>query len=349
MLPAYMRTKRATKRRTQPARKQHPTLEDVAKMVSVSPSTVSRAMSNPERVSKRTRERIEAAVAKIGFVPNLLAGGLAANRNHIIAFVVPTISLMMFNESVQLIVSELSQAGYRALLMYGRRPAAEMDKVMVDVLSLRPDGVVLMGADLSDTARQSLTRRRVPVVEVWDMPDDPIDMVVGFSHKQVGRRIGEYLLRRGYERPLLVWGAGSRAVTMQEALSYVFVHGGRAAPAVRTCKFPPDFTDGREAMRAALAAEKRPDVVVCLSDWAAHGALVEARHNNQRVPQDIAVMGFGDLDFASQLEPSLTTVRINQPQLARAATECLLESLRGSGPANRVVNVEAALIERESA
>lgn len=318
-------------------------------MVGVSASTVSRAMSNPERVSQRTRESIEAAVAKIGFVPNLLAGGLAAKRNHIIAFVVPTISLMMFNESVQLIVSELSQAGYRALLMYGRRTPSEMDKVMLDVLSLRPDGVVLMGVVLSDTARQSLTRRRVPVVEVWDMPDDPVDMVVGFSHKQVGRTIGEYLLRRGYERPMLVWSTGSRAVTMQDALSYAYVHGGREPPTVRTCKFPPDFTDGREAMRAALAAEKRPDVLVCLSDWAAHGALIEARHHDQRVPQDIAVMGFGDLDFASQLEPSLTTVRINQPQLARAASECLLQSIRGSTPENRVVNIEAVLVERESA
>ncbi len=220
---------------------------------------------------------------------------------------------------------------------------------MLDVLSLRPDGVVLMGADLSDAARERLTRRRVPVVEVWDMPDDPIDMVAGFSHKQVGRAIGEYLLRRGYERPLLVWATGSRAVTMQESLSYVFVHGGRAPPIIRPCKFPPDFTDGREAMRAALASEPRPDVVVCLSDWAAHGALVEARHHNQRVPQDVAVMGFGDLDFASQLEPSLTTVRINQAQLANAATECLLQRLRGSSPANPLVNVEAALIERDSA
>jgi LacI family transcriptional regulator, gluconate utilization system Gnt-I transcriptional repressor len=306
-------------------------------------------MSSPLRVSKRTRERIEAAVAKTGFVPNLLAGSLASNRNHIIAFVVPTISLMMFNESVQLIVSELSDAGYRALLMYGRRTRPEMDKVMLDVLSLRPDGVILMGADISDAARERLTRRRVPVVEVWDMPDDPIDMVAGFSHKQVGRTIGEYLLRQGYQRPLLVWATGARAVMMRDALSYVFVHGGRAAPVVRPCKFPPDFTDGREAMRAALAAETRPDVIVCLSDWAAHGALVEARHHNQRVPQDIAVMGFGDLDFASQLEPSLTTVRINQPQLASAATECLLQRLRGLSPANRVVNIEATLVERESA
>jgi LacI family gluconate utilization system Gnt-I transcriptional repressor len=335
-------------RRPQASRK-HPTLNDVAAIVGVSPSTVSRAMSSPRRVSKRTREQIEAAVAKIGFVPNLLAGGLASNKSHIIAFVVPTISLMMFNESVQLMVSELSEAGYRALLMYGRRTQPEMDKVMLDVLSLRPDGVILMGADLSDEARERLTKRRVPVVEVWDMPDDPIDMVAGFSHKQLGRSIGEYLIRRGYKRPLLAWATGSRALTMQDALSYVFVHAGLAPPAVRSCKFPPDFTDGREAMRAALAAEKRPDVVVCLSDWAAHGALVEARHHNQRVPQDIAVMGFGDLDFGSQLEPPLTTVRINQAQLAHAAAECLLQRLRGSKPANSVVNVEATLIERESA
>jgi LacI family gluconate utilization system Gnt-I transcriptional repressor len=335
--------------RRPPAPRKHPTLNDVAELVGVSPSTVSRAMSSPRRVSKRTRERIEAAVKKIGFVPNLLASGVASNRSNIIAFVVPTISLMMFNESVQLIMTELSQAGYRVLLMYGRRTPAEMDKVMQEVLSLRPDGVLLMGADLSDNARQSLIRRRLPVVEVWDMPDDPVDMVVGFSHKQLGRTIGEYLLRRGYERPLLVWSSGARAVTMQDALSYVFVHGGRAPPVVRHCKFPPDFTDGREAMRAALAAEKRPDVLVCLSDWAAHGALIEARHHNQRVPQDIAVMGFGDLDFASQLEPSLTSVHINQAQLARATTECLLQSLGGSSPASRVVNVAAELVERDSA
>ena len=79
--------KRTTKRTT----RKHPTLEDVAEMVGVSPSTVSRAMSTPDRVSKKTRERIEAAVAKVGFVPNLLAGGLAANQNRIIVFVVPTI------------------------------------------------------------------------------------------------------------------------------------------------------------------------------------------------------------------------------------------------------------------
>ncbi|MEJ1966638.1 MAG: LacI family DNA-binding transcriptional regulator [Gammaproteobacteria bacterium] len=327
----------------------HPTLNDVAEIVGVSPSTVSRAMSSPGRVSKHTLERIEAAVAKIGFVPNLLAGGLASNRSHLIAFIVPSISLMMFNESVQLIVGELSEAGYRPLLMHSRKTRPEMDKAMIDVLSLRPDGIIIMGADLSDAARERLTRRRLPVVEVWDMPDDPIDMVAGFSHKQVGRTIGEYLIRRGYQRPLLVWATGSRAVTMQESLSYVFVHSGLAPPPVRGCKFPPDFTDGREAMHAALAMQPRPDVVVCLSDWAAHGAVVEARRQNQRVPQDIAVMGFGDFDFASQLEPPLTTVRINQAQLAKAATDCLLQRLRGAEPADRVVNVQATLIERESA
>jgi LacI family gluconate utilization system Gnt-I transcriptional repressor len=337
-----------TPKKTETSRK-HPTLDDVAEIVGVSASTVSRAMSSPERVSKRTRERIEAAVAKIGFVPNLLAGGLASNRSNIVAFVVPTVTLRMFNESVQLIVNELSSAGYRALLLHGRGTHPEMDKVIVDVLSLRPDGVILLGADLSDTARERLIRRRLPVLEVWDMPDDPVDMVVGFSHKQVGRTIGEYLLRRGYKRPLLAWATGARAVMMQEALSYVFVHAGLPAPVIRPCKFPPDFTDGREAMQAALAAQVRPDVIVCLSDWAAHGALVEARRHNCRVPEDIAVMGFGDVDFASQLEPSLTTVNIPQAQLAREATECLLQRLRGSSPPNRVVSIHATLVERESA
>lgn len=342
-----MRKKNEPKRPQSSAK--HPTLDDVAKMVGVSASTVSRAMSSPARVSERTRERIEAAVAKIGFVPNLMAGGLAANRNHIIAFVVPTIPLMMFNESVQLLVSKLSDAGYRALLLYGRRTRAEMDKVMLDVLSLRPDGVILLGTDLSDESRERLSRRRLPVLEVWDMPDDPIDMVVGFSHKQVGRTIGQYLLQRGYRKPLLVWGTGSRAVRMQDALSYEYVHAGLAPPAVRACKFPPDFTDGREAMREALASETRRDVIVCLSDWAAHGALIEARHQKQRVPQDIAVMGFGDLDFSSQLEPALTTVRINQADLANAAIESLLQRLNGSTPARPVVNIEATLVQRESA
>lgn len=318
-------------------------------MVGVSPSTVSRAITAPARVSKATRERIEAAVAKIGFVPNGLAGGLASNRSHIIAFVVPSISLTLFNESVRGIVGELSAEGYRVLIVHGRGTRPEMDKVMLDVLSLRPDGVVLIGAVLSDAARERLVRTRLPVVEAWDMPADPIDMVAGFSHKQLGRTIGEYLLERGYRRPLLVWSTGSRAVTMQDALSYVFVHAGYAPPAVRGCKFPPDFTDGCEAMREALAEQSRPDVLVCLSDWAAHGALVEARRNNLRVPQDIAITGFGDLDFAAHLEPPLTTVRVDQAHLAHAAAQCLLQRLRGVTPLNRIANVEAKLIARESA
>lgn len=334
-------------RKPLPARR-HPTLTDIARMLDVSTSTVSRALSTPGRVSKETRERVEAAAAKIGFVPNLLAGSLASNRNHIIAFVVPTFSLVMFHESVHRLVNRLSAEGYRALLMYGGRSSEELDKVMLEVLSLRPDAVVIIGVNLSEVSRQRLTRSRLPVLEVWDMPEDPIDMVVGFSHKQVGRAIGEFLLQHKYTRPLLVWGTGVRAVAMQEALSYVFVQNGYPAPKVRPGKFPPDFTDGREALRTALASGSAPNAIVCLSDWAAHGALFEARHNNLRVPEDIAIIGFGDLDFASQLEPSLTSVHIEQELLANTAAEALLQRLRGQGPQQRVVNIGARLVERQS-
>jgi LacI family gluconate utilization system Gnt-I transcriptional repressor len=344
MLATSMTTRKPP--RAQPSRR-HPTLTDVAQMVGVSTSTVSRALSMPGRVSKKTRERVEAAVAQIGFVPNLLAGGLASSQNHIIAFVVPSFSLLMFHRSVQQLVSRLSAEGYRALLLYGGRGADEMDKVMLQVVSLRPDAVVLIGADLSEVSRERLVRRRLPVLEMWDMPEDPIDMVIGFSHKQIGLSLGEFLVQR-YARPLLVWGTRSRALSMQDALTYAFVQRELPAPRVHPAKFPPDFTDGREALRSALAAGDAPDVVVCLSDWAAHGALVEAQRQGLRVPQDIAIIGFGDQDFASQLEPSLTSVHIEQDRLATLAGDALLQRLRGVKPKQRVVNIGATLMERDS-
>lgn len=335
--------------RRPPGSRKHPTLIDVAELVGVSTSTVSRAISSPDRVSKETRERVQAAIAKVGFVPNVLAVSLASNRTRMIAFVVPAFSLMLFDESIRIITRDLSEAGYQVLIFYGRSTGSEMDKLILDVLSLRPDGLILMGSPLTDAVRARLGRARIPVVEAWGMPADPIDMVAGFSHKQLGRKIGEFLLERGYQRPLLVWSTGARAVTMQDALAYVYVHAGLPAPAVHTCKFPVDFNDGREALRTALASGAKPDVLVCLSDWAAHGGLIEAKRHGLRVPEDIAITGFGDLDFAEQLDPPLTTVRIDQEGLAHATADFLLQRLRGGAPANPVFNVEAKVIARASA
>lgn len=336
-------------RQSRPPRGRPPTVYDVAKVTGVSASTVSRALSRPDLVSERTRKRIDEAVTQLGFVPNRLAGVLASNRSHIVAFVAPPIPLTLFSESIQAMMAALSKAGFQVITIYGHAGPPDIDRAIVDVLSLQPDGVVVIGAPLSAASRERLAASRLPVLEAWDMPEEPIDMVAGFSHAQLGRDIGAFLLERGYRRPLLVWSSGSRALAMQKTLDYEYVRAGYDAPQARTGKFPPDFADGREAVRAMLRDQQRPDVIVCLSDWAAHGALVEATQQGLRVPQDVAIMGFGDLDFAAELTPSLTTVRIDQARLGLEASQYLIERLRGGGQAGRVLRVAADVIARDSA
>jgi LacI family transcriptional regulator, gluconate utilization system Gnt-I transcriptional repressor len=157
------------------------TLHDVAREAGVSPITASRALNNPGIVSARTIERVQKAVEATGYIPNLLAGGLKSKRSLMVAALVPAISVAQFLPTLQALTEALDAAGYQLILGQAGYDHSREDALLATVISRRPDGIVLTGLLHSHSARERLHRLGIPVVEMWDLTDRPVDMVVGFS------------------------------------------------------------------------------------------------------------------------------------------------------------------------
>lgn len=324
------------------------TLHDVAKLAGVAPITASRALNTPEQVSEEVRRKIAEAVARTGYVPNRLAGGLASTRSRLVAAVVPTISGPVFLETVQSLTEILAGSGYQLMLGQAGYSGTREDALLEAIIGRRPDGIVLTGIMHSTEGRKRLLASGIPVVETWDLTPTPIDMLVGFSHVEVGRAVAQFLHAKGRRRYGVVAGDDERAQRRTKAFEAATEALG--LPRVRTVTVPAPTTlqRGRRAMADLLEADESLDAVFCSSDLLALGVTTEARVRGVSVPARLAVVGFGDLEFAAALAPALTTVHIKGSAIGRQAAQFIIDRAEGRAVPTPVVDIGFEIVERES-
>ncbi|HRE13328.1 MAG TPA: LacI family DNA-binding transcriptional regulator [Usitatibacteraceae bacterium] len=324
------------------------TLHDVARLAGVAPITASRALRTPERVSDEVRAKVLQAVARTGYVPNLMAGGLASTRSRLVAAVLPTIAAPVFLDYAQSLTGALAEAGYQVMVGQAGYAGTREDALLEAIIGRRPDGIVLTGIVHSAEGRKRLLASGIPVVETWDLTPTPIDMLVGFSHEEVGRAVARYLHGKGRRLPAVLAGDDARARRRFEAFRAEALALGLAEPPVAVVTTPTTLRHGREGL-ARLLRGRRIDSVFCSSDLLAMGALTEARVRGVRVPEDLAVVGFGDLEFSGDTSPSLTTVRIHGAEIGRHAARFIVERAEGRDPGPRIIDLGFSVIARESA
>ncbi|MFK0310872.1 LacI family DNA-binding transcriptional regulator [Pseudomonas sp. NPDC090233] len=330
--------------------KSSPTLIDVAKVAGVSPITVSRALHRPEVVSKVAREKVLAAVREVGYVSNMLAGSLASNRSRLVAILLPTIANSIFADTVQALMDRLTAAGYQTLLGLTGYSAEQEEKLIEALLGRRPDGIVLTGTLHTEASRQRLAQSGIPVVESWDLSEDPLDMLVGFSHEAVGEAIARHLLGKGYQRYAVVSIGDPRGLRRCNSLIAELARHGCDGIPTQILTPPATLEVGRIGLRQLLNQGHQPEVVVCSSDTIAQGVLAEAASRGLRVPKDLAVMGFGDLSSAAQVHPPLSTVRVDGTRIGEEIAQALLQRFSyPAGSADPVrIDTGFTLIDRQS-
>ena len=325
------------------------TLSDVSRLAGVSAITVSRALNAPALVSAETREKVRLAVERTGYVPNLLAGGLASNRSRLVAALVPTIAGPVFLETVQALTEELARAGYQLMLGQSGYHHSREDALIDAIVGRRPDGIVLTGIMRSPEGRRRLQACGIPVVETWDITPTPVDMLVGFSHEKVGQAVARYLHGKGYRRPAVVTGDDQRAQLRRDSFTTT-MHGlGVPEVPVQVVPAPTTLGSGRAALAALRRSHPDTDVLVCSSDALAHGVIIEAQARGLRVPQDVAVMGFGDLAFARYAHPAISTVHIDGVSIGQQAARFIIDRAEGRTAGPRSVDIGFSLIGRDSA
>ncbi|PKE31179.1 GntR family transcriptional regulator [Rahnella sp. AA] len=326
-----------------------PTLEDVARAAGLSPITVSRALNTPGIVRPKTVAKVKEAVQLTGYIPNMLAGGLASRRSRLIAVVVPQINNSMFIDTIQAITDELALRGYHMLLCVSGYSAETEADIVATLLSRRPDGIVLTGIHHSNELKKCILNAAIPVVEIWDLTPTPLDMLIGFSHEKIGHAVAGYLLQKGHRRFGLMWTPDQRAGLRHKGMMEAFERQGSVTFQEVSIPLPATLRRGREGLAQLMDSGGAFDAIICSSDTLAHGAIIEAQDRGLSVPEDVAVVGFGDLDFAGCTAPSITTISIDRGRIGREAATLLADKIEGLPVVNNVVDIGFTLIERDSA
>ncbi|MBF9036758.1 substrate-binding domain-containing protein [Rhodobacterales bacterium HKCCE2091] len=306
----------------------------VGRMAGVSQVTVSRALSDPAKVSPETLARIEEAIAATGFVPNAVAGALASARSRLVSALIPSLTNITYTAFIKEFTERLRQADYQVLLSEcGFDPAGE-EETVARHLSRRPDAMLLTGISHSSRTRKMLLAAGIPVVEIWDMTESPIDVCVGFSHVEAGRAAADFALDAGYSTAACVAAPDLRALRRAAAFADRFsARSGAEVPTVNLT-VQASLAGGRLGLARLLdEIDWTPGVVFCSSDMIAQGILVEAQARGLKVPRDVAVIGFGDQEIAAHLEPPLTSVRVDRGRMGQEAASALLDRI-GSAPGN---------------
>ncbi|WP_374450278.1 LacI family DNA-binding transcriptional regulator [Stella sp.] len=325
-----------------------PRIEDVAAAAGTTAITVSRTLRQPDKVAPETRRRVMEAIEALGYIPNLSASALASRRSGIMALVVPTIANSVFAETVDGFSEVAGRAGLQILLGQGTYSPEAEHALLTALAGRQPDALARIGIVRRPETRALLKRTRIPIAETWDLTDDPIDLVVGFSNRAAGRAMTRHLLARGRRRIAYIGSDDDRAAARRHGYAEALAETGLepAAPDIRVQEIT--YGAGRRALRALLQLAPEADAAFCANDVLAVGALLECRKVGVVVPDQLAIAGLGDLEIAQELTPALTTVRVPSRAIGARAAELLLARIAGEPVERRVVDLGFEIVERES-
>lgn len=327
-----------------------PTLADVAIAADVSAVTASRALRTPEAVSDALRERIVRAVAEIGYVPNTAAQALASARTNVIGIIIPSITNSVFTEVLRGIYDTIEGTSFQVQLGNTNYSAIKEEELLRLFLGQRPAALLVTGCDQSSDALKLLKANNCPVIQIMDLPPDPVDMAIGFDHREAAETATRNLISRYYRKiGFLAAQMDTRTRQRLEGYSRAMTEAGLFDEAliVTTHKMSSVIVGG-QLLSEFVSRVPDADALQANNDDIALGALFECQRRRIRIPEDFGVSGFNDFDIASTVHPTLTSVKTYRYEMGRESIKMLIAAISGSRPAERIVNLGYQLIERES-
>lgn len=319
------------------------TLRDVSEASGVSEMTVSRVLRNRGEVSKATREKVLNAAQDLGYVPNKIAGALASSRVNLVAVVIPSLSNMVFPEVLGGISEVLNDTDLQPVVGVTNYLPAREEKVLFDMLSWRPAGVIVAGVEHTEASRAMLGAAGVPVVEIMDVDGTPVDSVVGISHRRAGRKMAEAIVAQGFERiaflgtkMALDYRARKRFEGFTEALAkhglevldQEFYAGGSA------------LLKGREMTEALLERSPDTDFLYYSNDMIGAGGLLHCLDNGYDVPGMLGLAGFNGVELLDGLPRRLATMDAGRLEIGRAAARIVTQRAAGGASAPQRIELE---------
>jgi LacI family transcriptional regulator len=323
-------------------------LSEVAREASVSPATVSRAISQPALLSAETLSKVRRAAEKLGYRPDAAARALASGRSMTIGAVMPTLDNAIFSKALQAMQRALAAEGYRLLVASHDYNAAAEAEAVRGLLAGGVDGLVLVGAERPGQTLAMIAAAEVPVVLTWRTHPGQAGVVI--DNEAAGRLAAEHLVALGHRRIGVVTGRhefNDRQRARHAGARDYLERVGIGLPDWLAVQQPTSLAGGRTGCAALLALAEPPTAVIGGIDMIAIGAMIEAQTRGLDVPTDISIVGIDDLDMSAHVSPPLTTVHVPTARIGLEAAATLLAMIAGRD-APTVVELTVDLVVRRS-
>tara|TARA_R110000751_G_scaffold271365_2_gene371382 strand:- start:225244 stop:226251 length:1008 start_codon:yes stop_codon:yes gene_type:complete len=325
------------------------TILQVSRQAGVSTATVSRVINNPEVVGIRTRERVQEVIQRLGYRPNLVARDLASRSSRTIGVVINNFSSVYYGLMLEGVELALRKVGYKTIAESSQATSEGERQAWFSLLDRQCDGVVIHSDNLEDDELAVLLDRQPTSVLLNRYLKSHADRCVYLDNVQGGRLAAEYLISKGHRRIATITGPTKFYQTNDRLKG---LHEGLAQAGIT---LDPDLVAegdfheaGGETATAHLLDTQKPfTALFCHNDEMAAGAMETCRRRGIRVPEEISILGFDDVNVASHLTPKLTTVRQPLREIG-AAAGILAHSLATGEAANSGLQTvfEAEIVER---
>ncbi|MEZ2218361.1 LacI family DNA-binding transcriptional regulator [Rhizobium sp. RCC_161_2] len=328
-----------------------PTMADIARVMGVSPMTVSRAFKADSLVSAETREAILKAAEDLGYVFDSTASNFRSQKSDFVAVTIPSINNANFADTVGGLADTLAARNMQILLGYTNYDMQEEERLIEQLLRRKPQAIVVTGGKHTPRARRLLETVNIPVIETWDIPAEPIGHYVGFSNAGAVRQMVDHFVSAGHRRIAFIGGDVGRDTRGSERrtgfIAAMEAHGLDASRLIAAGAPPISMREGANAMARLIEIHPDTQAVVCVSDLAAYGALTECRRLGVPVPERFAIGGFGNYEIGEVCVPTLTTINAFAREIGEKTARLILDIL-DEGAAIEDVRITPELIVRDS-
>lgn len=302
------------------------TLRDVSEASGVSEMTVSRVLRHRGDVSASTRERVLEAARSLGYVPNKIAGALASQRVNLVGVIIPSLSNMVFPEVLTGISEVLDDTGLQPVVGVTNYSPDREERVLYEMLSWRPSGVIIAGLEHTAPARAMLARAGIPIVEIMDIDGTPVDSAVGISHQRAGRQMAEAIIAAGY-RKIAFLGTkmpeDHRARKRLEGFEQALAKAGLVLAEREFYSGSSALLKGREMTAAVLSRNPDVDFLYYSNDMIGAGGLLFCLDQGLDVPGKIGLAGFNGVELLDGLPRRLATMDACRLAIGRKAAEII--------------------------
>lgn len=306
------------------------TLRDVSAASGVSEMTVSRVLRNRGDVSDGTRKKVLEAAKTLGYVPNQIAGSLASQHVNLVAVIVPSLSNMVFPEVLTGINQVLEDTPLQPVFGVTDYMRDKEERVLYEMLSWRPSGVIIAGLEHSDAATAMLQNAGIPVVEIMDTDGNPVDSMVGISHRQAGLDMAKAILKQGYSRIGFMGTSmprDHRARKRFEGLTEGLARAGIEIEARDFYSGGSALAKGREMTAAMLNENPELDFLYYSNDMIGAGGLLYLLEKGVDIPGQIGLAGFNGVELLQGLPRQLATTDACRLEIGRAAAEIIRDRM----------------------